>query len=248
MYDFFLILRTMSKIIEPVIVRTADGSKTIFHSESGEHYHSRHGATGESKHVFVGMGLEYISQHVKSEPIRILEIGFGTGLNFLLSADYAEENSIGIEYVGVEAYPLEVEVLQSLDFDEFVKPEVWGSFIQNYSSVLHSYPKFLPISSLVRLSIAQQRVLEVSFNQEFDLIYFDAFSTTHQPEMWTLDVLQHVTEHLVVGGAFVTYSITGSLKRSLKSLGFTIEKLPGAPGKREMLRAIKYTDAKQPLT
>ena len=229
----------MSKIIEPVIVRTADGSKTIFHSESGEHYHSRHGAIGESKHVFVGMGLDYLARQGKSDPIRILEVGFGTGLNFLLSADFAEENNIGLDYVGVEAYPLALGVLQSLDFHEMVRPLIWSGFINTYDLALQSYPNFELISSLVRLSIVQQRILEVSFQQEFDLIYFDAFSATHQPEMWTPEVLQHVTEHLVAGGVFVTYSITGSLKRSLKSLGFTIEKLPGAPGKREMLRAVK---------
>src|SRR5690554_3129773 len=224
-------------------VDTSDGSKTIYQETIGEHYHSRHGALGESKHVFVGMGLEHTLQGISAldqSQIRILEVGFGTGLNFLMSVDFLERrdptHQVQMDYLNVEAFPLPVEALEMLDYSKLVEESVWDPFIKSYPSALKQQ---IQISDRINLQILPQKIMETSWNGEFDLIYFDAFSATHQPEMWTKEVLAHVTKNLAKGGVFVTYSITGDLKRSLKGLGFSIEKLPGAAGKREMLRAVK---------
>lgn len=243
MYGFFLILGMMKAINKIQFADTNDGSKTIYQEEIGEYYHSRHGAVGESRHVFVGMGLEFVLQKISesnSGILRILEVGFGTGLNFLMSAVFLNEiqknHQIQLDYLGIEAYPLPLQALEKLDYGAFIEEEIWQSFIRSYPLALKERILIYPH---INLQILPQKIMETKWNQEFDLIYFDAFSATHQPEMWTLEVLTHVTKHLIKGGVFVTYSITGELKRGLKSLGFTIEKLPGAPGKREMLRAIK---------
>lgn len=245
MYGFFLILGIMKEINQIQFVETHDGSKTIYQEEIGEHYHSRHGAVGESRHVFVGMGLEHVLQGLSPTDqcvIRILEVGFGTGLNFLMSASFLNkldrdrDRNVRLDYLGIEAFPLSAQTLEMLNYKDLMEADLWNSFIQTYPSTLQDR---VPITSNVHLQILPQKIMETSWSQEFDLIYFDAFSATHQPEMWTLEVLAHVTRNLVRGGVFVTYSITGDLKRSLKSLGFTIERLPGAPGKREMLRATK---------
>lgn len=217
-------------------VITGDGSKTLFNESIGEHYHSKHGALQEAKHVFLKTGLEFsLNQDDKSE-IAVLEIGFGTGLNFILTADYCIERNISLAYCGIEAYPLELAVIQQMGYNDFVNESIWKDFISNYSSALISART---LNEKVSLEIAHQKVLDFTTEQLFDVIYFDAFAAIHQPEMWSDETLAHVTKFLKPGGVFVTYAITGNLKRSMKALGFSIEKAPGAPGKREMLRAIK---------
>lgn len=221
-------------------VTTADGSKTIFHETIGEHYHSKHGAVQESKHVFLRSGLQYYLENriheQKDNTVSILEVGFGTGLNFLLTADYCNQLNIGLHYTGIEAYPLEKEVIAQTGYDKEVQTPLWHSFLEQYGRALSSSQKLL---NDIDLTIAYQEVLNFRTEQHVDLLYFDAFAAVHQPEMWSRETLEHVCSFLKVGGVFVTYAITGNLKRIMKSLGFTIEKAPGAPGKREMLRAVK---------
>jgi len=178
------------------IVKTSDGSNTIFNSEVGENYHSHHGALQESKHVFVKSGLQYFLDKTETKQISILEVGFGTGLNFLLSADYCTAENIQLDYTGIEAYPLTDEMISQTG-----------------------------------------KLMDFQSDQKFDVIYFDAFAATYQPEMWDEAAITHTLQFLKPGGVFVTYAITGNLKRIVKSLGLKIEKAPGAPGKREMLRA-----------
>jgi len=220
---------------------TADGSKTLYHPKVGEHYHSKHGAVQESKHVFVKMGLQYhlerrqgVEQNKKS--VTILEVGFGTGLNFLLSADYCIQQQMELIYTGIEAYPLPLEIIRDTDYGKSVSPEVWQAFLRAYPEASIE-PQLLNPS--IELGIAHCRVNDFETLQRFDVLYFDAFAAIHQPEMWAMETLAHVCQYLKVGGIFVTYAITGDLKRTMKALGFQIEKVPGAPGKREMLRAIK---------
>ncbi len=217
-------------------VITGDGSSTLYHSEVGEHYHSKHGALQESHHVFLRSGLGFFLQKEKKTHVAVLEVGFGTGLNFLLTADYADTQGIDLEYVGIEAYPLKEEVIFKTGYDNFVKPEIWTSFIDNYEK---SQTEVIPFTASINLLIAHKKVIDFSDIQKFDVIYFDAFAAVHQPEMWTAETLEHVCSFLRPGGIFVTYAITGNLKRIMKALGFAIEKAPGAPGKREMLRAVK---------
>lgn len=217
-------------------VITADGSQTLYHPEIGEHYHSKHGALQESRHVFLKSGLEFFLENHPAKAISVLEVGLGTGLNFLLSADYAKKHQIQLNYTGIEAYPLSPDTIAQTGYQEYVSEEIWKEFIENYPAALQNP---LQINALCELTIDQSLLQDFISNQEFDVIYFDAFAAIHQPEMWTTEALENVCRYLKPGGVFVTYAITGNLKRSMKSLGFAIEKAPGAPGKREMLRAVK---------
>src|SRR5690606_8638239 len=141
-----------------------------------------------------------------------------------------------LDYTGVEAYPLPVATLSQMGYEDYVSPVLWAAFLTHYANGLAAPQIVLDGCSL---KIARCRALEFTSEKRFDMLYFDAFAAVHQPEMWSKETLRHVCAFLKPGGVFVTYAITGHLKRTLKSLGFTIEKVPGAPGKREMLRATK---------
>lgn len=220
------------------IVATADGSNTIYNAQVGENYHSRNGALQESRHVFLQSGLVYFLQHAPSPPttVSILEVGFGTGLNFLLSADYCATEHIGLDYTGIEAYPLHPDMIAQTGYDEFVSETTWNDFLRTYPASLTAKSNY---SNGIQLQTAHCPLLNFSSNQKFDIIYFDAFAAAYQPEMWDEAAISHTLSFLKPGGVFVTYAITGNLKRIVKSLGLKVEKAPGAPGKREMLRATK---------
>ena len=218
------------------IVTTADGSKTIYNAQVGEHYHSRHGALQESLHVFVNAGLDYFLAQNNTREASILEVGFGTGLNFLLSSDYCTRHQIKLQYTGIEAYPLRTDMMAQTGYEQYIPATLWTSYLQHYPDALKNE---VSINANTQLQIAHCKLMELKTDQQFDIIYFDAFAAVHQPEMWELPAISHVTSFLKPGGVFVTYAITGNLKRMLKSLGFTIEKVPGAAGKREMLRGVK---------
>lgn len=215
--------------------QTSDGSKTLFNPVVGEHYHSRHGALQESKHVFLDSGLKFFLKN-GSKKVSILEVGFGTGLNFLVSAEYCNSERIELDYTGIEAYPLNTDLISTTEYDAYLSPELWNAFTLNYQQALKEEIKLSPFWTL---HIACSKLREFQSAKSFDVIYFDAFSATHQPEMWNEESISHSCNFLRHGGVFVTYAITGDLKRTMKGLGFSIEKVSGAPGKREMLRAIK---------
>lgn len=219
-----------------IITPTADGSNTLYNETIGEHYHSKHGALQESKHVFIDAGLKHAEQSFPGQPVSILEIGFGTGLNFLLTAAYADEQGLTLNYTGIEAFPLTKEELTSTAYHQYVPEIIWNNLISNYENALTAVT---PIAANQQLTIAHTTLEEFKSSVLFDLVYFDAFSVQHQPEMWSDEIIGHVCSFLKPGGIFVTYAITGKLKRALKSFNMKIEKLPGAPGKREMLRAVK---------
>jgi len=219
-----------------VITPTADGSNTLFNESIGEHYHSKHGALQESKHVFIDAGLKKAISDFPDQEITLLEVGFGTGLNFLLSAAYCSTQKVALKYTSLEAFPLRTEELESTGYQNYVPQEIWNGMIANYGKALQQE---VSIVSTQQLRIFHTYLHRYESTQLFDLVYYDAFSVQHQPEMWTDEIIAHTCSFLKTGGIFVTYAITGKLKRALKSNGFTIEKLPGAPGKREMLRAVK---------
>lgn len=218
------------------ITLTADGSNTLYNEAIGEHYHSRHGALQESKHVFIDAGLKHAASLFPDQEISILEVGFGTGLNFLLSAAWGIEQQTAIKYTSLEAFPLTIEELESTGYQNYVSPEIWDGLVINYGKVLQQAVNIVPQQ---QLRIVHTYLHRYESKAQFDLVYYDAFSVQHQPEMWTDEIIAHTAQFLKPGGIFVTYAITGKLKRALKAIGFTIEKLPGAPGKREMLRATK---------
>jgi len=218
------------------ITPTADGSNTLYNEEIGEHYHSKHGALQESKHVFIAAGLEHAVTRIPGQEISILEVGFGTGLNFLLSAAYCAWHKIKLKYISLEAFPLTNDELESTGYNNYIPAEIWESMIHNYGKAMQQTVNIQPEQ---QLRIVHTWLHRYQTEQRFDLVYYDAFSVQHQPEMWSDEIIAHTCQFLRPGGIFVTYAITGKLKRALKSIGFTVEKLPGAPGKREMLRAIK---------
>lgn len=220
------------------IIKTADGSNTIYNPEVGENYHSKHGALQESTHVFLNSGLKYFLERCETEVtnVSILEIGFGTGLNFLLSADFCAENQIGLNYTGIEAYPLSPEMIGQTGYGQYISPALWQQFNANYADALRLGAL---LNTYCQLQIAGCPLLQFQSSQQYDVVYFDAFAVAYQPEMWNEDAMAHTLQFLKPGGVFVTYAITGNLKRALKALGCKVEKAPGAPGKREMLRAVK---------
>ncbi|MDN3588390.1 tRNA (5-methylaminomethyl-2-thiouridine)(34)-methyltransferase MnmD [Pedobacter aquatilis] len=217
-----------------VITQTADGSNTLYNETIGEHYHSKHGALQESKHVFIEAGLKFASAG-KTE-ISVFEVGFGTGLNFILSLDYCVKHNIKLNYTSLEAFPLTTDVIEQTGYSKYVSKEIWTNFISNYNNALKEPTAISPFCTL---EIPLTKLAEYHTNNKFDVIYYDAFSVQHQPEMWSDEIIEHTCSFLKLGGTFVTYAITGKLKRAVKANNFKIEKLPGAPGKREMLRAIK---------
>jgi tRNA U34 5-methylaminomethyl-2-thiouridine-forming methyltransferase MnmC len=240
------------------IIQTADGSNTIYNALVGENYHSKHGALQESRHVFVNSGLQYFldeplrktGSEVEVSPltsggdlegpartmVSILEVGFGTGLNFLLSADLCDQKHINLNYTGIEAYPLTKEMIGQTGYGQYVSTELWQQFIEQYANALS---REISISPNCKLQIANCQLLQFQSAQQYDIIYFDAFAAAYQPEMWDETAIGHTIQYLKPGGVFVTYAITGNLKRAVKALGCKVEKAPGAPGKREMLRAVK---------
>lgn len=218
-----------------IYVETADGSRTLFHPQVGEHYHSRHGAVQESRHVFVNTGLAHFLDRSAASTAAVLEVGFGTGLNFLLSADYALSRGMALTYQGIEAYPLPADTLAQMGYGAYLPESLWSDFLTAYPAAATEPQPVGP----AQLAIAHCPLLDFRSDRLFDVLYFDAFAAIHQPEMWSHDALAHACSFLKPGGVFVTYAITGNLKRSMKSLGFDVEKAPGAPGKREMLRATK---------
>ncbi|RFZ85598.1 tRNA (5-methylaminomethyl-2-thiouridylate)-methyltransferase [Mucilaginibacter terrenus] len=218
------------------IVSTEDGSKTIFNSLVGENYHSRHGAFQESQHVFLRSGLEYFLNKGEKVPaaVSVLEVGFGTGLNFLLSADFCANEAIALSYTGIEAYPLSLEMIADTGYNAYVSTQLWNEFLDKYQQSLVGKT---PISDTCNLEVVCTELNAFNSANTYDVIYFDAFAAANQPEMWTDEAITHTLKFLKPGGVFVTYAITGNLKRCIKALGLKVEKAPGAPGKREMLRA-----------
>ena len=229
-------LRSKIKMENLHFVTTADGSKTIFNPQVGEHYHSKHGALQESKHVFLKSGLEFYLDKSPQKIVSILEVGFGSGLNFLLSADYCSAHQIHLNYAGIEAFPLPHQMISKTGYQDYIESPISESFLNKYEQALREEVELNPFC---KLEIIENKLANYESSKSFDVLYFDAFAAIHQPEMWTNEAITHCCKFLKPGGVFVTYAITGNLKRTMKSLNFTVEKAPGAPGKREMLRAVK---------
>ncbi|WP_418646538.1 tRNA (5-methylaminomethyl-2-thiouridine)(34)-methyltransferase MnmD [Tenacibaculum insulae] len=212
------------------IIITSDGSTTIHLPDWNEQYHSKHGAIQEAYHVFIKSGFDLT---VKEE-ISILEIGFGTGLNCFITF---LENNKKVNYVGVEAYPVCNDEVVKLNYVAALKAEHQQVVFNNMHAL--SWEEKHQISSNFWLTKRQQFFKDIDDKQAFDLIYFDAFGAEHQPELWTEDIFKQMFTALQENGILVTYSAKGSVRRAMQAVGFVVERLPGPPGKREMLRAIK---------
>lgn len=223
------------------IITTNDGSKTIHISEWNEHYHSTHGAIQEALHVYLKEGLAFFldskSFYKGSQPISILEIGFGTGLNALLTLAEAEKQQVKINYTGVEGFPVSHSEIEQLNYGEAVTIKNSNSLFQK----LHScdWEKFCSISEGFRLKKQHKQFSEIDDTNQFDILYFDAFGPRVQPELWTEAVFNAMFKALKPNGVLVTYCAQGNARRAMMSAGFTVERVNGPPGKRHMLRAIK---------
>ena len=221
------------------IITTADGSKTIQLPEWNEQYHSVHGAVQESYHVFIASGLS----RIESENISVLEVGFGTGLNALITYLEAEKSKTGVRYTGVEAYPVLEEEWRELDYASQLKirsPDI-NLPLDDIFIKMHQIPWERPsaISEHFILQKQQKDFFHIEDVNLYDLVYFDAFGARVQPELWTEEIFSKMYLAMKKNGILTTYSAKGSVRRAMQEVGFTVERLPGPPGKREMLRATK---------
>ena len=218
--------------MNPELKITQDGSHTLYVPSLDEHYHSHFGAITESKHIFIEAGLASLQR----SDVSILEVGFGTGLNALLTALYAGEHKVSVTYSSLEKYPLAAEVVKQLNYGSLV-----GSRGAELFESIHSAPwgVHVPITEWFSLNKVLSDLTADDPEGLFDLVYFDAFGPDKQPEMWTEEVIRRIAAVTRSGSVLVTYSAKGNLKRMLRSLGFEVTLLPGPPGKRVMTRAVK---------
>lgn len=216
------------------IVKTRDGSNTLFVPELDETYHSSHGAIQESLHVFIRNGLNF---QTALNDISVLEVGFGTGLNAFLSFIESIQTNRKITYTTLEPYPLEWDVVIKLNYMDLLFNAKYLDFYQKIHSC--AWESFLEISSNFSIKKQKLKLQDVVFDNEFDVIYFDAFAPRVQPDLWTEQIFASMYKALRPDGILVTYCAKGSVKRALKHVGFELQSIPGPPGKREMSRAIK---------
>ncbi|WP_106831736.1 tRNA (5-methylaminomethyl-2-thiouridine)(34)-methyltransferase MnmD [Parabacteroides pacaensis] len=211
---------------------TADGSHTLYIPEIEEHYHSINGAVQESRHVFINAGWKQISK----EEIRILEIGFGTGLNAFLTLLETLDTTKKVTYSLIELYPLERNLIEALNYPEIICPDKQALFY-----ALHDAPWncLTPITSTFTVDKIKGNSNTCELPKAIDLVYFDAFAPDKQPEMWNQEIFNKLYAHSNPKGILTTYCAKGSVRRMMQSAGYAVERIPGPPGKREMLRASK---------
>mgnify|MGYP000474706744 CR=1 FL=1 len=214
------------------IIRTNDGSDTYYCPHANEHYHSVHGAITESLHVFITNGLLQCTKR----SVSVLEVGFGTGLNALLTCIQALKQQIQINYTAIEKNPLCSDELSALNYGKLLGPEagIWFSAIHECRWNITA-----PIHAGFILHKQTGDINNMTLSGMYDVVYYDAFSPGAQPEMWTGHIFSNLFNHMLPGAVFTTYSAKGAVRRLLQSAGFTVHRLSGPAGKREMLNAIK---------
>lgn len=216
------------------IIITQDGSSSIYIPELDETYHSKFGAIQEAKHVFIKNGLDLFEDGAE---VSILEIGFGTGLNALITLLEAEKRNLKVNYVGVEAYPIPLEEIEQLNYvEQLESPEKKVDFEKIHAI---NWEEEIVVNPNFTLTKRKQLFTDITDENTFDLIYFDAFGFTVQPELWNEEIFEIMYKSLKNVGILTTYACRTSIKKAMQHAGFQTLKLPGAPGKREMLRALK---------
>jgi tRNA U34 5-methylaminomethyl-2-thiouridine-forming methyltransferase MnmC len=214
------------------IITTKDGSTSLFIPEWNETYHSKNGAIQEAYHVFIKNGLSIF----KGKSVSILEIGFGTGLNAFITSLEAEKNNLPIDYTAVEAFPITIEEIDAMNFASKIDSNKTNIFIAIHQL---NWEVKNQVCDNFYLTKRKQFFQDINDKEYFDIIYFDAFSFDVQPELWSEAIFTKMHTALKTNGILVTYACRTIIKQAMISAGFSIEKLPGAPGKREMLRAYK---------
>lgn len=222
---------------------TEDGSHTLFSEMAGQTYHSSHGAVQESRHIFIDAALAKAQNDMGNARLSVLEIGFGTGLNALLTAQWARENGVKIEYTTIELYPLREEVYRELNYGRLLGDE--GLFLRSHEADWDA--GFVQVGENFAIRKCKSDIVEWLCNEEcgmrneelYDVVYFDAFSPDAQPELWSEEVFRCVYGLMRRGGVLTTYCAKGDVRRAMLAAGFGVEKLQGPPGKRHILRAVK---------
>ncbi|MFZ6012415.1 MAG: tRNA (5-methylaminomethyl-2-thiouridine)(34)-methyltransferase MnmD [Bacteroidota bacterium] len=220
---------------DPQIIITSDGSHSLYNPELKETYHSVHGALQESIHVFIKHGFNYFFEQSCAGEADVFEVGFGTGLNALLTLQEIAGTKRKIRYTAVEAFPISLELSMQLNYASSVEAK---ELFRKLHTALWDRDEMITTNfSLLKLKTTLQEFAVKP--SSYDIIFFDAFAPGKQPDMWELPVLRKVAQSMKPGSVFVTYCAKGQLKRDLKTLGLAVETLAGPPGKKEMIRAVK---------
>jgi len=213
------------------IITTSDGSHTLYVPEINEHYHSVNGALQESLHIFIKNGFETTT----ANHVNILEIGFGAGLNALLTAISAEKNKREVFYTAIEKYPLPQTITDVLNYETLLDVQ-HGLFRQIHNAPWNCYHTITQHFTIGKIAADATKIIPEG---KYDIIYFDAFDPNKQPEMWTKEIFEKIYLFTSESGILLTYSAKGEVKRNLKSCGFSVAILPGPPGKRHIVKAVK---------
>ncbi len=217
------------------IINTDDNSHTIQINNSSVTFHSTKGAIQESNHVFISAGLNWYAEKFPGNTnIRIFEVGFGTGLNALLTATIAKNFALNIEYQSIDLYPLSKEVYNRLNFAQILAEE--KLYYKIMTATWNEEIQITDFFNLLKINTDFQSFIS---REGFDVVYFDAFAPEDQPELWTEEVFKKVFHFLNKCGVLVTYCSKSIVRKRLENAGFSVTKLPGPPGKREIIRAIK---------
>jgi len=226
------------------VIRTADGSDTLFQRDLNQHYHSTFGAIQESRHIFIENGFKHAIKEMHpgtgnmAEILSILEIGFGTGLNALLTQAGAEKHGVRVHYTALELFPLKKTYWEALNYPYLAGECDYSQVFPKLHSAKWDKPQEIsPHFMLHKVHDTLEAFLPAAGT--FDLVYFDAFGPDAQPELWTADIFRTLCKGMSARGILVTYSVKGTVVRALRSAGFRAEKLAGPPGKRHILRAVK---------
>jgi tRNA U34 5-methylaminomethyl-2-thiouridine-forming methyltransferase MnmC len=231
-YSFYL----YAYLMNIQIAITEDGSHTLYNKTLGEHYHSTHGAIQESQHIFIQAGLNALAK--KSGIINILEIGFGTGLNALLTYQETEKKGYKINYIAIEPILLDKSIYLRLNYADLLNNKALQDIFVKMHEIPCNVPHFISENFILNKIKGNLQEIELTENA-FDLVYFDAFSPEIQPELWELQIFEAIYASMKNNSLLTTYSAKGAVKRTLKSVGFEIENLPGPIGKRQITRAKK---------
>lgn len=213
------------------LILTEDGSHTLYVPQIDENYHSSHGAIQESTHIFIEAGLKKCSK----SKIKVLEVGFGTGLNAFLALIEAEKSGKHVQYTSLEKYPVEVEKAMQLNY-----PEVLSPANRNVFELMHTSPWNVDVEITPYFTLKKTETDFTCYIPEnkFDMIFFDAFSPEKQPVMWTQERFEMIFNYCNSGAILITYCAKGAVRRAMQAAGFKVERLAGPPGKREILRGI----------
>jgi tRNA U34 5-methylaminomethyl-2-thiouridine-forming methyltransferase MnmC len=227
-YFFYLMSKASFEI-----QKTADGSVTVLSGNFGETYHSVNGAITESQHVFINACYKIVDVN----PVTVLEIGFGTGLNAFLTLLEAEKEKREVYYSSIELFPIPSDIYKNLYYSDNCLQGKVDEFLLLHQS---DWEKEVAITGHFRLTKRNADIAVFDFGLEkYDVVYFDAFSPNIQPELWTKEIFNRIFRSMKSGGVLTTYCAKGEVRRNMQNAGFIVERLSGPPGKREMLRAVK---------